>query len=111
MTDMEGATLRSEQGVTLMLCLVFWLDLLLHRENHAHCTAGKLSQESLTILSIVRQAQYANLEAFVEKVQQDEAFVKRWLDAEKKQMNKTRKVRKELITLEIADGDQLRLFA
>ncbi len=111
LTDMEGATIRSEQGVTLTLCLVFWLDFLLHRENHAHCTAGRLSQESLTIPAIVRQAQYANLEAFVEKVQQDEAFVKRWLEVEKKQMNKTRKVRKELIALEIADGNQLRLFA
>ncbi|GAK61265.1 conserved domain protein [Candidatus Vecturithrix granuli] len=111
LTDMEGAMLRSEQGVTLSLCLVFWLDFLLHRENHAHCTAGTLSQESLTIPSIVRQAQYAKVKVFVEKVQQYEAFVTRWLDVEKQYLNKTRKVRKELIALEIADGDQLRLFA
>jgi len=111
LTDMEGATLRSEQGVTLTLCLVFWLDFLLHRENYAQCTAGKLSRESLTIPSIVRQAQYANLEAFVEKIQQDEEFVKRWCEVEKKNMNRTRKPRKELIALEISDGDQLRLFA
>ena len=111
LTDMEGAMLRSEQGVTLALCLVFWLDFLLHRENHAQSTAGTLSQESLTIPSIVRQAQYANVKAFVEKVQQDEVFVTRWLEVEQKHINKTRKVRKELIALEIADGDQLRLFA
>jgi len=111
LTDMEGAMLRSEQGVTLALCLVFWLDFLLQRENHAQSTAGKLSRESLTIPSIVRQAQYTNLEAFVEKIQQDEEFVKRWMDVEKSYVNRPRKSRKELIALEISDGDQLRLFA
>jgi hypothetical protein len=111
LTDMEGAMLRSEQGVTLALCLVFWLDFLLHRENHARCTAGKLSQEPLTLPSIVRHAQYANLEAFVEKIQQDEEFVKMWLETEKASIKRTRKPWKELITLDIADGDQLRLFA
>ncbi len=111
LTDMEGAMLRSEQGVALALCLVFWLDFLLHRENYAQSTAGKLSRESLTIPSIVRQAQYANLEAFVEKIQQDEEFVKRWMEVEKTYVNRTRKPRKELIALEISDGDQLRLFA
>jgi hypothetical protein len=111
LTEMEGAMLRSEQGVALALCLVFWLDFLLHRENYAQCTAGKLSQESLTIPSIVRQAQYANLEAFVEKIQRDEEFVKRWMEVEKTYVNRTRKPRKELIALEISDGDQLRLFA
>lgn len=59
--------LKSEHGVTLTLCLVFWRDFLRHQENVAQCTAGKLSRESFTIPSIVRQAQYANLEAFVEK--------------------------------------------
>lgn len=111
LTDMEGAMLRSEQGVTVALCLVFWLDFLLHRENYAHCTAGKLSREPLTIPSIVRQAQYTNLEAFVEKIQQDEEFVKRWMAVEQEDVNRTRKPRKELIALEISDGDQLRLFA
>ncbi len=111
LTDMEGAMLRSEQGVTLTLCLVFWLDFLLHQENVAQCTAGKLSRESLTIPSIVRQAQYANLEAFVEKIQQDKEFVKQWMAVEQEYMNRTRKPRKELIALEISDGDQLRLFA
>jgi hypothetical protein len=93
------------------LCLVFWLDFLLHQENRAHCTAGKLSQESLTIPSIVRQAQYANLEAFVEKIQQDEEFVKTWMEVEKQAVKRPRKPRKELIALEYSDGEQLRLFA
>lgn len=109
--DMEGAMLRSEQGVTLTLCLVFWLDFLLHQENRVQSTAGKLSQESRTIPSIVRQAQYANLEAFVEKIQQDEEFVKRWMEVEKQAVKKLRKPKKELIALEYSDGKQLRLFA
>jgi hypothetical protein len=111
LTGMEGATLRSEQGVTLTLCLVFWLDFLLHRANYTQRTAGKLSQESLTIPSIVRQAQYTNLEAVIEKIQQDHTFVSNWLEVAKEQVNRVRTPRKELIALEIADGEQLRLFA
>jgi hypothetical protein len=41
LTDMEGALLRSEPGVTVAVCLVFWLDFLLYRENYAQSTAGK----------------------------------------------------------------------
>ena len=46
LTDMEGATIRSEQGVTTALCLVSWIDSLLHFENYKQGTAGKLSKES-----------------------------------------------------------------
>jgi len=84
LTDMEGATIRSEQGVTLALCLVSWIDFLLHLENNKLGTAGKLSRESLTIPSIVRQAQYDNLKAFVDRVQHDENFLKKWFAVEKK---------------------------
>jgi len=42
LTDMEGATVRSEHGVTLALCLVSWIDLLLHSENYKQGNAGKL---------------------------------------------------------------------
>ncbi len=111
LTGMEGAMLRSEQGVTLALCLVFWLDFLLHRANYTQRTAGKLSQEPLTIPSIVRQAQYTNLEAVIENIQHDKTFVSKWLEVAKENVNRVRKPRKELIALEISDGDQLRLFA
>jgi hypothetical protein len=47
LSDMEGATIRSKQGVTAALCLVFWIDFLLHLENYKHCTAGELPQDSL----------------------------------------------------------------
>ena len=51
--------------MTLALCLVSWIDSHLHFENYKQSTAGKLSKEPLTVPSIVRQAQYNNLEAFV----------------------------------------------
>ena len=111
LTGMEGAMLRSEQGVTVTLCLVFWLDFLLHRVNHARGTAGTLSQEPLTIPAIVRQAQYSNLEAIIENIHHDKTFVQKWLEVAKENSDRIRKPRKELISLEISDGDQLRLFA
>ena len=111
LTGLEGAMLRSEQGVTVTLCLVFWLDFLLHRVNHARGTAGTLSQEPLTIPAIVRQAQYSNLEAIIENIHHDKTFVQKWLEVAKENSDRIRKPRKELISLEISDGDQLRLFA
>ncbi|MCP4346842.1 MAG: transposase [Desulfobacterales bacterium] len=107
LSDMEGATVRSEQGVTTTLCLVFWLDFLLHYENYKQGTAGELPKESLTIPSIVRRAQYKNLEAFAETVRNDEEFVEKWLETEKKRTDRKRKIRKELIvTEENKDSEQ-----
>ena len=40
LTDMEGATIRSEQGVTLALYLVSWIDSLLHYENYSEALLG-----------------------------------------------------------------------
>ena len=111
LTDMEGATLRSEQGVTLALCLVSWIDFLFHFENYTQSTAGELSKEPLTIPSIVRQAQYENMEAFVERVYHDEDFVHRWCEVEKKHISRKRKGRKELIIIEDSDGEKLDLAA
>jgi hypothetical protein len=106
LTDMEGATIRSEQGVTLTLCLVSWIDSLLHFENNKRGTAGELSKESLTIPSIVRQAQYENLEAFVDRVQHDEDFLKRWFEVERKHIKRKRKKHKVLINLEECTEEQ-----
>lgn len=111
LSDMEGATIRSEQGVTLALCLVSWIDSLFHFENYKHRTAGELSKESVTIPSIVRQAQYENLEAFVERVKNDEDFVNRWCEVEKKYISRKRKPRKELIVIEDSGSEELGLAA
>lgn len=99
LSDMEGATIRSEQGVTLALCLVSWIDFLLHYENYKHCTAGKLPQDSLTIPSIVRRTKYENLVAFIEKIQSDERIISKWLEVEKKDLNRKRKDRYDLIDM------------
>lgn len=103
LTDMEGATVRSEQGVTLALCLVSWIDFLLHHENYKLRIAEKLSKDSLTIPSIVRHAQYENLEAFLGKIQSDEVFVDRWLKVEKERIERKRKKRFQLVELDQAN--------
>ena len=103
LTDMEGATVRSEQGVTISLCLVSWIDSLLHLENWKQSIAGKLTKEPLTVPSIVRRAQYENLKALLEKLETDNHFVERWLWVEKKSMNRKRKKRYELVNLDDAE--------
>ena len=86
LSDMEGATIRSEQGVTLALCLLSWIDVLLHYENYKGTTEGS-QKESLTIPSIIRQAQAENMLAFIEKIQNDEDFVKKWVKITKDNIN------------------------
>ena len=99
LTDMEGATIRSEQGVAIALCVVSWIDFLLHFENYKQSTAGKLPKESLTIPSIVRRAQYENLEAIIERVKREDGFLQKWLAVEEKNIFKQRKPNKELLLL------------
>jgi hypothetical protein len=106
LTDMEGATIRSEQGVAIALCLVSWIDFLLHFENYKHSTAGKLTKESLTIPSIVRQAQYENLEAIIERVKREEGFLQKWLAVEEKNIFRQRKQTKELLLLDEPQDQQ-----
>ncbi len=103
LVDMEGATIRSEQGVTVALCLVSWIDFLLHFENYKQSTAGELTKESLTIPSIVRQAQYENLKVFIERSQQEEDFVPKWLKIEGERIERKRKKHKELIVIDKAN--------
>ena len=99
LTDMEGATIRSEQGVAIALCLVSWIDFLLHFENYKQSTAGKLPKESLTIPSIVRRAQYENLEAIIERVKREDGFLQKWFAVEEKNIFKQRKKNKQLLLL------------
>ena len=100
LTDMEGATIRSEQGVAIALCLVSWIDFLLHFENYKQSTAGKLPKESLTIPSIVRRAQYENLQAVVERVKREDGFLQKWLAVEEKNIFKQRKKNKQLVLID-----------
>lgn len=102
-SDMEGATLRSKQGVTLALCLVSWIDFLLHLENYKHCITEKSPKESLTIPSIIRKVQNENMMTFVERVRTDENFVKKWFDVSKEKIYRNRKKHKELVVIKEAD--------
>jgi hypothetical protein len=111
LSDMEGATIRSKQGVTAALCLVSWIDFLLHLENYKHCTAGELPQDSLTIPSIVRRAQYENLTAFIKKVQTDREFVERWLKIEKERIDRKRKEQCDRVELGTVRADGVLLAA
>lgn len=111
LTDMEGATIRSEQGVTLALCLVSWIDFLLHFENYKQGTAEKLSKGSVTIPSIIRRAQYENMKAFMERAKNDEDFVNKWFEVEKESIYRKRKEHKELIELYESDISEVKLAA
>ena len=93
-----GRYFRSEQGVTLALCLVSWIDFLLHYENYKGTTDGS-QQESLSIPSIVRRAQADNMKAFIKKIQNDEEFVRKWIEITENNINHARKPSYELIDL------------
>ena len=101
LTDMEGTTIRSEQGITISLYLVSWIDFLLHSENNRVSTAGELTKESLTIPSIVRGLQYENQVAFLENIQNNDEYVNKWLDVTRERINRKRKRKKQLITLDV----------
>ena len=105
LSDMEGATIRSKKGVTLSLCLVFWIDFLLHHENYKQSTSGELPKDSLTIPSIIRRAQYENLEIFAGRVQCDEKFVAKWFEVEKRRIDRMRKMRSELVEINDSELD------
>jgi hypothetical protein len=102
LSDMEGATIRSEQGVTLALCLVSWLDFLLHHQNVQRTAEGS-QPESLSIPSIVRQAQADNLQAFLEKIQTDEDFVQHWVGLTQEQIRRPRKASYPLVDLDAVE--------
>ncbi len=104
--DMEGATIRSEQGITTALYLVSWIDALLHHENYKQSTSGKLTKESLTIPSIIRQLQYENLLALLERVKSEEEYVQRWLEVTRENINRKRRKRYELVSLNDANAHQ-----
>lgn len=99
-SDMEGATIRSEQGVTLSLCLVSYIDFLLHLENFKQSTVEGLAKESLTIPSIIRQAQYDNLKDFMERAEQDKDLIPKWFAVEKARIERRRKTRYKLIAVD-----------
>ncbi len=53
-------------------------------------------KEDTTIPSIVRQLQYENLNSFMDKIKNEEDFVKKWFEFEKKNTERKREKQKEL---------------
>jgi len=107
LTDMEGVTVRSEQGVTIALHLVFYIDFLAHNENHKRSIAEELSQEQLTVPSVICRLQYENMAAFIERVQEDEVIVKKWIEVTKQDLARNRKKHKKLNTINESDDYEI----
>ncbi len=103
--DMEGATVRSEQGITTALCLVFYIDFLLHLEN-CGSTAENSQKEAKTIPSIVRRLQYENQVKFISKVKEDAVFVEKWITTMSENVNKKRKQNKLLTDLSFHEAEE-----
>jgi SRSO17 transposase len=101
LTNMEGTRLRSEQGVTLALCLVSWIDFLLHLENYKNCAVKKRNKKPLTVQSIIRQEQLKNAEEFVERIRKDDLFVTKWKEflRSRSETDRERKVNSELVNI------------
>lgn len=97
LSDMEGVTVRSRQGITVSLYLIFWIDFLLHYENCKQSTSGELPKDSLTIPSIIRRAQFENLDVFIGRIQNEEDFVIKWSETERRSIDRKRKIQKELV--------------
>ena len=95
LSNLEGACLRSKQGVTLSLYLIAWIDFLLHYRNYQGVTE-KSQKESLSISSIIRQVQFENMQFFIKGIQEDEALVKKWIDSTQKNISHSRKKRTPL---------------
>jgi len=107
LTDMEGVTVRSEQSVTIALHLVFCIDFLAHNENYKRSIAEGLSKAPITVPSIIRRLQYENMVAFIERVQEDEVFVKKWIEVTKQDLARKRKKHKKLITINESDDYEI----
>lgn len=103
--DMEGVTVRSEQGITTALCLVFYIDFLLHLEN-CKSTAENTQMESKTIPSIIRGLQHENQVKFINKVKDDRAFVEKWITTINSSIDRKRKQNKPLVDLSFQEAEE-----
>ena len=73
--------------------------------NAKQSISGELPKDSLTIPSIIRRAQYENLEIFTARVQCDEEFVVKWFEVEKRRIDRMRTIRNELIEINDSELD------
>ena len=101
--DMEGACVRSKQGVTLALFLVTYVDALLQFEVYQRSASKHSPSEPVTVQSIIRLAQLENVENFIQIVEDTEQWIPfrdRWLTVLKKHALRERTLRKPLVEIE-----------
>lgn len=100
--DMEGACIRSEQGVAIALFLVTLLDALLHLEVFRRASENPQT-DPLTVQSIIRLQQIANIQNFIEVIQDEEQrdeFLEKWVSQLEEDAIRHRRKRYELVELE-----------
>jgi hypothetical protein len=95
--NMEGACVRSKQGVAITLFLLTCVDSLFHREI-AKLVSENSKAEPITVQSIVRLAVLENAENFVSliKSSKGEKFLKRWITQLKTDALRHRKIKSEI---------------
>lgn len=99
--NMEGACVRSEQGVALTLFLLTCIDSLFHR-TIAERVSGDSHAEPITVQSVVRLAVVENAERFVKVVRSPDGrqFLDRWIEQLHREAIRNRKVNSEVDYLE-----------
>jgi len=95
--NMEGACVRSKQGVAITLFLLTCVDSLFHMQI-AKLVSENLQTGPITVQSIVRLAVLENAENFVRliKSSKGERFLKRWIKQLKVDALRHRKVKSEV---------------
>ena len=100
--NMEGACIRSEQGVAIALFLVTLLDALLHLEVFRRASLDPQS-EPITVQSIIRLQQIENIQNFIEVIQDEEQrdeFLEKWVSQLEEDAIQPRRKRYQLVELE-----------
>jgi hypothetical protein len=100
--DMEGACIRSEQGVAIALFLVTLLDALLHLEVFRHASENPKT-EPITVQSIIRLQQIENIQHFIKVLQDEEQrdeFLEKWVRQLEEDAIQPRRKRYQLVELE-----------
>jgi len=95
--NMEGACVRSEQGVAITLFLLTCVDSLFHMEI-AKLVSANSQSEPITVQSVVRLAVLENAENFVRVIKSPsgEKFLERWIKQLKADAVRHRKVKSEV---------------
>ncbi len=95
---MEGACVRSEQGVTIALFLITCIDSLFHKKI-AELVSANSQSGPITVQSIARLCFLENAENFVEKIRSRDGneFLDKWLGQLRDDAIRQRKVKSEVI--------------